>query len=66
MILSESLPPSYETLKTVTVASISDILKLATDTLITQILQEEKRKQHQSSATLMIAKTGKVNHQDQQ
>jgi len=61
MILSESLPPSYETLKTVTVASVSDISKLATDTLIAQILREEKRKQHQSSATLMIAKTGRPN-----
>ena len=34
MILSESLPPSYETLKMVTVASVSDVLKLATDMLI--------------------------------
>ena len=66
MILSESLPPSYETLKTVTVASVSNISKLATDTLIAQILREEKRKQHQSSATLMIAKTRKANRRDQQ
>ena len=56
MILSESLPPSYKTLKMVTIASISNISKLATDTLIMQILWEEKCKQHQGSATVMIAK----------
>ena len=66
MILSESLPLSYKTLKTVTIASVSDISKLTTDTLIAQILQEEKRKQHQNRATVMMAKTGKMSHQDQQ
>ena len=66
MILSESLPPSYETLKTVTVASVSDVSKLATDMLIAQILREEKCKQHQNGATLMIAKTSKSSHRDQQ
>ena len=66
MILSESLPPSYETLKMVTITSVSNVLKLATDMLITQILQEEKHKQHQNGATLMIAKTSKSSHQDQQ
>ena len=66
MILSKSLPPSYETLKTVTIASVSDISKLATDTLMAQILREEKRKQHQNSAAVMMAKTGKMSRWDQQ
>ena len=42
MILSKTLPPSYDTLKTVAIASVSNISKLTTDTLIVQILQEEK------------------------
>ena len=42
MIISEALPPSYDTLKTLTVATVSDVSKLASDALITQILREEK------------------------
>ena len=66
MILSKSLPPSYKTLKMVTIASVSNISKLATDTLIAQILWEEKCKQHQNSAAVMMAKTGKMSRWDQQ
>src|SRR5260370_31830973 len=41
MIIAEALPPSYKTLKTLTVAMVSDVSQFASNTLIIQILQEE-------------------------
>jgi hypothetical protein len=60
MIISKALPSSYDTLKTITVATVSDVSKLAVDTLIAQILREEKRKGSQKSATALVAKSEKL------
>src|SRR5260370_21323615 len=39
MIIAEVLPPSYETLKTLTVTTVSDVSQFASNTLIIQILR---------------------------
>src|SRR5260370_21305519 len=59
MIISESLPPSYEALKMYTVATIKDASQLASKTLITQILREEKQKENQHSMAALFARPGK-------
>src|SRR5260370_41393603 len=56
MILSEAHPPSYDTLKSITITTISKVSNLNTETLIRQILHEEKQKQHQTGVTTMLAK----------
>src|SRR5258708_14443258 len=66
MILSEALPPSYQTLKTITVATVTDAMKLATNTLVLQILQEEKHMQHENGVTAMFARSSKPNCKDMQ
>ena len=66
MAISEALPPSYDTLKTIAVANITDTSALATKTLITQIICEEKCKQYQSGVAVMFAKSNKLNHWDLQ
>jgi glucan phosphoethanolaminetransferase (alkaline phosphatase superfamily) len=60
MIISEALPPSYDTLKAITVATVSDVSKLAVDMLIAQILREEKWKGSQKSATALVAKSERL------
>jgi len=60
MVISEALPPSYETLKTLTVATVTDVSKLASDTLVSQILREEKRRQNENTATALLVKSGKT------
>jgi hypothetical protein len=42
MIVSEALPESYDTLKTITLADIDDASRISCDKLIAQILGEEK------------------------
>ena len=68
MAISEALPPSYNTLKTIAITNVTNMSALATETLITQtqILCEEKHKQHQSGVTVMFAKSNKLNHWDLQ
>src|SRR5258708_37635249 len=66
MAISEALPPSYNTLKTIAVANVTDTSALATETLITQIIHKEKHKQYQSSVATMFAKLNKPNCQDSQ
>src|SRR5260370_26153511 len=59
MVISEALPPSYDTLKTLTVATVTDALQITTDTLITQILREERQKENQYSTAVLFAKPGR-------
>src|SRR5258708_21871090 len=66
MILSKALPPSYQTLKTITITTVTDTMKLVTNTLILQILQEENHMQHENGVTPMFAKSSKPNHKDTQ
>src|SRR5258708_10586361 len=54
MAISEALPSSYDTLKTIAIANVTDASALATETLITQILCEEKCKQYQSVVSHII------------
>src|SRR5258708_36349797 len=42
MAISKALPPSYDTLKTIAVANVTDTSTLTTETLVAQILCEEK------------------------
>ena len=56
MIVAEALPSSYETLKTLTVATVSDVSQFASNTLIIQILQEEKCKNNQNNTTALVPK----------
>src|SRR5260370_19265727 len=44
MVISEALPPSYETLKTMTVATVTDALQIASNTLVSQVLREENER----------------------
>ena len=60
MIISEALPSSYDMLKTLTVATVSDTSQLASDTLIKQILREEKHKAGQNSSAALLAKQGRT------
>src|SRR5258708_13037780 len=66
MAISEALPSSYDTLKTIAIANVTDASVLATETLITQILHEEKHKQYQSGVAVMFTKSNKPNRQDSQ
>ncbi len=66
MAISEALPPSYDTLKTIAITNVTNTSALATKTLITHILCKEKCKQHQSGVAMMFAKSNKLNCQDSQ
>src|SRR5260370_26700423 len=56
MVISEALPPSYDTLKTLTMATVTDASQITTDTLITQILREERWKENQYSTAVLFVK----------
>src|SRR5260221_7413874 len=66
MAISEALPSSYDTLKTIAIANVTDASVLATETLIAQILCKEKHKQYQSGVATMFAKSNKPNRWDSQ
>src|SRR5260370_29079040 len=59
MIILESLPPLYETLKMFTIAMITNALLLVSDTLVTQILREERWRENQHSMAALFAKPGR-------
>src|SRR5260370_14593233 len=59
MIISESLPPSYETLKMFTVTTITDASLLVSDTLMTQILREERWRENEHSMVALFVKPGR-------
>src|SRR5260370_27662826 len=56
MVISEALPPSYDTLKTLTMAMVTNASQITTDTLITQILREERQKENQYSMAVLFMK----------
>src|SRR5260370_34949878 len=58
MIILESLPPLYETLKMFTVTTITNALLLVSDTLMTQILREERQRENHHSMAALFAKPG--------
>src|SRR5260370_12614090 len=60
MIIAEALPHLQQTLKTLTVAMVSDVSQFVSNTLIIQILQEEKCKNNQNNATALVAKQGRA------
>ncbi len=60
MIISKALPSLYNMLKTLTVATVSDTSQLVSDTLIKQILREEKCKAGQNSSAALLAKQGRT------
>src|SRR5258705_6320247 len=60
IIISGALPSSYDTLKTMAIASVTDMSQLMSDTLIQQILREEKCKGNQDSAAALLAKQQKT------
>ena len=60
IVISDALPSSYDTLKTLTIAMVTDVSTLASNTLIAQILREEKRKNNQNTASALLAKPGKT------
>src|SRR5258708_32026 len=60
IIISGALPSLYDTLKTVAIASVTDMSQLMSDTLILQILREEKRKGNQDSTAALLAKQQKT------
>jgi len=60
LVISDALPSSYDILKTLTVAMVTDVSMLASNTLVTQILQEEKWKSNQNLSTALLAKSGKT------
>ena len=66
MAISEALPPSYDTLKTIAIANVTDTSALATETFIAQIIHEEKCKQYQSGVAAMFARSNKPNPWDLQ
>src|SRR5258708_19611087 len=66
MAISEALPSSYDTLKTIAIANVTDASVLATETLIAQILCKEKHKQYQSGVATMFTKSNKPNRWDSQ
>src|SRR5260370_3133575 len=59
MIISESPPPSYETLKMFTVTMITNASLLVSNTLVTQILREERWRENQHSTVALFAKPGR-------
>src|SRR5260221_1671401 len=60
IIISNALPSSYDILKTLAVSTVSDMSQLASETLVEQVLREEKRKANQDSASTLFAKQGKT------
>jgi len=60
IIISSALPSSYDMLKTLAVVSILDMSQLTSETLIKQILREEKCKGNQDSTATLFAKQGKT------
>ncbi len=60
VIISGALPSSYNMLKTVAIASVTDMSQLMSDTLIQQILREEKHKGNQDLAAALLAKQQKT------
>src|SRR5258705_8895575 len=60
IIISGALPSLYDTLKTVAIASVTDMSQLMSDTLILQILREEKCKGNQDSTAALLAKQQKT------
>ncbi len=66
IILSGALPASYDTLKMITLANISELSTLNTETLISQILCEEKQKLNLNGDTTMLAKSSRLNCWDTQ
>src|SRR6266481_7166532 len=60
IIISNALPSSYDILKTLAVSTVSDMSQLVSETLVEQVLREEKRKANQDSASALFAKQGKT------
>src|SRR5260221_13936296 len=60
IIISNALPSSYNILKTLAVSTVSDMSQLASETLVEQVLREEKCKANQDSASALFAKQGKM------
>src|SRR5260370_36885737 len=56
MVISEALPPSYDTLNTLTMAMVTNASQITTNTLITQILREERQKENQYSMAALFVK----------
>src|SRR5260370_14921688 len=59
MIILELLPPLYETLKMFTVIMITDASLFVSDTLVTQILREERQRENQHSMVALFVKPGR-------
>src|SRR5260370_12466195 len=60
IIISGALPSSYNMLKTMAIASVTDMSQLTSNTLIQQILREEKHKGNQDSTAALLAKQQKT------
>src|SRR5258707_4848874 len=60
IIISNALPSSYDILKTLAVSTVSDMSQLVSETLVEQVLREEKRKANHDSASALFAKQGKT------
>src|SRR5260221_873850 len=60
IIISNALPSMYDILKTLAVSTVSDMSQLASETLVEQVLREEKCKANQDSASTLFAKQGKM------
>src|SRR5258708_23107266 len=60
IIISNALPSLYDILKTLAVSTVLDMSQLASETLIDQVLREEKHKPNQNSASALFAKQGKT------
>src|SRR5260221_8765705 len=63
IIISNALPSSYNILKTLAVSTVLDMSQLASETLVEQVLREEKCKANQDSASALFAKQGKMPEQ---
>jgi hypothetical protein len=60
LIIAKALPPSYKTLKSITVANTLDASTMACETLIGQIIREEKTiKNEQNHTAVLLAKSTK-------
>src|SRR5258708_7903698 len=59
MVISETLPPSYDTLKTLTMATVTDASQITTNTLVTQILRDKRWKENQYSTAVLFVKPGR-------
>ncbi len=60
IIILNALPSLYDILKTLAVSAVSDMSQLVSETLIDQVLREEKHKANQDSASTLFAKQGKT------